>query len=115
VKVNDVEPAAHWGCCTFEPRLSVAPNGRIDVAPLGVVSTDGAAFIAWDDTRNSVGDPQAQDIYLGRVRFPAGNTVFASGPTTHENKLLWSLLGAAVALAVAGAILLAAQRLRRDD
>jgi hypothetical protein len=31
-RVNDVEPASHWGCCTFEPRMSMAPNGRIDVA-----------------------------------------------------------------------------------
>jgi hypothetical protein len=178
VVVNDKEPAAHWGCCTFEPRMSVAPDGRIDVAwydyrndpaydptqksvgnqnrfqdvyysysndggrtwapnvkvtdrmidrklgvhsgnyglkgPIGLTSTDNAVFVAWDDTRNSVGETQAQDIYLGRVRFPEAKSVFASAPASSNNRLLWSLLGAALALAVAGAILLGAQRLRRS-
>jgi len=178
VQVNDVEPAAHWGCCTFEPRMSVAPNGRIDVAwydhrndpaydpkqtrvgnqnryqdvyyaystdggrtwarnikvtdrlidrglgvhsgnyglkgPIGIASTDGAAFIAWDDTRNSVRDTQAQDIYLGRVRFASGDHVFASQAPASDNKALWSLLGAAIALTVVGVLLLAGQRLRRS-
>jgi hypothetical protein len=173
VKVNDVEPASHWGCCTFEPRMSVAPNGRIDVAwydhrndpaydptqtrvgnqnrfqdvyysystdggrswapnvkvtdrlidrklgvhsgnyglkgPIGLASSDLGAFIAWDDTRNSVGDTQAQDIYFSRVRFPTQDAVFATSAPAHENKLLWSLLGAAIALSVAGGLLLAAR------
>jgi hypothetical protein len=176
VKVNDVEPASHWGCCTFEPRMSVAPNGRIDVAwydhrndpaydptqtrvgnqnrfqdvyysystdggrswapnvkvtdrlidrklgvhsgnyglkgPIGLASSDLGAFIAWDDTRNSVGDTQAQDIYFSRVRFPTQEAVFATSAPSHENKLLWSLLGAAIALTIAGVLLLAALRLR---
>jgi hypothetical protein len=178
VKVNDVEPAAHWGCCTFEPRMSLAPNGRIDVAwydhrndpaydpkqtrvgnqnryqdvyysfstdggrtwapnmrvtdrlidrslgthsgnyglkgPLGLASTDAGAFIAWDDSRNSVGDTQAQDIYFGRVRFGAQKTVFATTAPAKVNKLVWALLGAAIALTVAGLALLVAPRLRRS-
>ncbi len=177
VKVNDIEPAAHWGCCTFEPRMGVAPNGRIDVAwydfrndpsydpkqarvgnqdrfqdvyysystdggrtwapnvkvtdrmidrnlgthsgnyglkgPLGLASTDQGAFIAWDDSRNSVGDTQAQDIYFGRVRFQAQTAaVFSTSAPAKENKLLWSLLGAAIALSIAGLALLGAPRLR---
>jgi hypothetical protein len=178
VKINDVDPLAHWGCCTFEPRMSVAPNGRIDVAwydfrndpaydptqssvgnqnrfqdvyysfstdggrswapnvkvtdrmidrklgvhsgnfglvgPIGISSTDAAAFVAWDDTRNSAGDSQAQDIYLGRVRFPTTGAVFATSGQSNNNRLLWTLLGAAVALSVAGLALLGAQRFRRS-
>jgi hypothetical protein len=174
VRVNDVEPAAHWGCCTFEPRMSVAPNGRIDVAwydhrndpaydptqarvgnqnrfqdvyysfstdggrswapnvkvtdrlidrklgvhsgnyglkgPIGLASTDYGALIAWDDTRNSVGDTQAQDIYFSRVRFPTQEQVFATTEATSDNKLLWALLGAAIALSITGLFLLVAQR-----
>jgi hypothetical protein len=176
VKVNDVEPLAHWGCCTFEPRMSIAPNGRIDVAwydyrndpaydpkqtrvgdqnrfqdvyysystdggrtwagnvrvtdrlidrklgvhsgnyglkgPIGIASADGAAFVAWDDTRNSVGDTQSQDIYFSRVRFSTDKAVFASGPPSSSNRLLWGVLGAAVALGVVGLVLLVAQRRR---
>jgi len=176
VRVNDVEPAAHWGCCTFEPRMSVAPNGRIDVAwydhrndpaydptqtrvgnqnrfqdvyysystdggrswaqnvkvtdrlidrklgvhsgnyglkgPIGLASGDHAAFIAWDETRNSVGDTQAQDSYFSRVRFPTGQEVFATTAPESDNKLLWTLLGAAIALSIAGLLLLLAQRVR---
>ena len=180
VRVNDVEPAAHWGCCTFEPRMAVAPNGRIDVAwydhrndpaydpkqtrvgnqnrfqdvyysystdggrtwapnikvtdrlidrnlgthsgnyglkgPLGLASTENAAFIAWDDTRNSVGDTQAQDIYLGRVRFQSGDRVFAttSASSSSRHPMLWgAVLGAGIALGVAGIVLFIAQRTRR--
>jgi hypothetical protein len=171
VKINDVEPGAHWGCCTFEPRMSVAPNGRIDVAwydprndvafdptkprvgqqdrfedvyysystdggrtwaknvkvtdrpidrslgvhagnyglkgPLGIASADNAAYIAWDDTRNSKPDTQAQDIYFSRVRFQEGDEVFASSTKSGDNRLLWALAGAAVGLGVAGLLLLA--------
>ena len=171
VKVNDVDPLAHWGCCTFEPRMSVAANGRIDVAwydfrndpaydpkqaraanqnrfqdvyysfstdggrtwapnvkvtdrlidrnlgvhsgnyglkgPIGLASTDAGAFVAWDDTRNSKPDTQAQDIYFSRVRFQAGDEVFASSTKSGDNPWLWALAGAAVGLGVAGLLLLA--------
>jgi hypothetical protein len=176
IRVNDVEPAAHWGCCTFEPRMGVAPNGRIDVAwydfrndpgydatkksvgqqnrfqdvyysfsidggrtwtpnvkvtdrlidrtlgvhssnyglkgPIGLASTNLGASIAWDDTRNSVGETESQDIYFSRVRFSDQKTVFATASPSHVNKLLWSLLGAAVALGIGGVVLLTTQRLR---
>ncbi len=80
---------------------------------LGLASTDQGAFIAWDDSRNSVGDTQAQDIYFGRVRFQAqAAAVFSTSAPAKENKLLWSLLGAAIALSIAGLALLAAPRLR---
>jgi hypothetical protein len=80
--------------------------------PIGLASGDHAAFIAWDDTRNSVGDTQAQDIYFSRARFPTKDQVFATEARTTDNKLLWSLLGAAIALSVAGLFLLLAQRMR---
>lgn len=80
----------------------------------GVASTDSAAFIAWDDTRNSVGDTQAQDILFRPRPVPDPQAVFATGSTpTKANHLVCSLLGAAVAPAEAGLVLLGAQRLRR--
>jgi len=38
---------------------------------VGVASTDEAAYIAWQDTRNGDATLQAEDIYFAAVRFPA--------------------------------------------
>jgi hypothetical protein len=80
--------------------------------PLGIASTDETAFVAWDDTRNSRPDTQTQDIYLARVRFQAGDRVFATVAESHHTAL-WALIGGAIALGVAGLLLLVGMRVRR--
>lgn len=168
VQINDVVPARQWSCCTFLPRLSVAPNGRLDVAfydprndpffnpetkrnrvydvyysysidegrtwaknvrvtdrgidrsfgpsssaygikgPLGITSTDKAAFIAWDDTRNGSAAVPSQDVYFARARFT--NTVLGAATTSSNDGWAWAVGGVAVGLGVAGLALLIAVR-----
>lgn len=85
----------------FGPR-----RGSID-GPLGLVSTDLAVYVAWDDTRAGNEVTAAQDIYFTRVRWAPAAEVF--GGVTGEGTSPWTagLLGAAVALAVGGLVLVA--------
>lgn len=68
--------------------------------PIGLGSTDGAAYVAWSDSRATQANGDAEDAYFSRIRFaspaPAG---------TARPGWLWGLLGAAVTLAVGGLIL----------
>ena len=117
-------PACVYGNLGSFADVTFGPDGVLYVALSGqragdwqqkiflASSTDAAAFVAWDDTRNSAGDSQAQDVYLGPVQFPTTGAVFATTGRSNNNRLLWSLLGAAVALSVAGLALLGGQRFR---
>lgn len=78
--------------------------------PLGVASTEDAAYIAWDDTRNGNERTMTQDIYFTRVRFADPETIFTGA---ERSGLLWGLLGAGVALAVGGLLLLIGTRVAR--
>jgi hypothetical protein len=173
VQINDVVPARPWSCCTFLPRLSVAPNGRLDVAfydprsdpffnpetkrnrvydvyysystdegrtwaknvrvtdrgidrsfgpsssgygikgPLGIVSTNDAAFIAWDDTRNGSAAVPSQDIYFARARFT--DTVLGAKAPDSDHGFVWGISGVAVGLGIAGLVLLVAVRTRNGS
>lgn len=160
--LNDILPQRTWGFNEMLPSMSVAPNGRIDVAwydwrdditfddsveeptnalqqvyltssndggltwspdirvtdraidrrlgivqanglagPVGLASTDRAAFVAWDDTRNSSEDTGSQDVYFTRVRYaPAGEVFGSTGGDNDE--LVWGIAGFVVALGLAG-------------
>jgi hypothetical protein len=83
--------------------------------PLGVASADYAAFITWPDSRASGATGDAEDAYFTRVRFaapPALPGQVVKGATT-GTKALWAVLGAALALVVAGAVLNVTARRRR--
>jgi hypothetical protein len=71
--------------------------------PIGVASTNQMTLVAWDDSRNALADTQSQDIYLTRLRYGA-----VAPATTSRSPAAWATLGAAIALAVAGAALLIA-------
>ncbi|HEX3542332.1 MAG TPA: hypothetical protein VHT75_18005 [Acidimicrobiales bacterium] len=175
VVINDVQPKRTWACCTFEPNMSIAPNGRIDVAfydyrddpyfdptadgdkqdrvenvyysysndggrtwspnmrvsdrgidrsfgptsgnygvkgPLGITSTNNAAMIAWDDTRNGSVAVPSEDIYFTQARF-SNSVIPATSTPSNNHTLLWSLASAAAALGLAGLVLLAIRWARR--
>ena len=80
--------------------------------PIGVASTDDAAYLTWPDTRASIGDTGTEDAYFTRVRFADAAVV---GSTGGASSLLYGLLGAAIALAVAGVVLFVVGRSRRSD
>jgi hypothetical protein len=85
--------------------------------PLGLVSADQAAFVAWDDTRNGNEGTGDQDIYFTRVRYAPAAEVFGGKTDSGTSPWIGGLLGAAIALSVAGLIFVlgtqAAKR-RRD-
>lgn len=173
VKVNDVDPKRDWDFSDQMPTMSVAPNGRIDIAwydyrndptyktgdtrngfqdvyyaastdggrtwsknrplndrpidrrfgprrtggiygPLGVVSTDKVAYVAWDDTRNGNDQNANQDIYFTRVRYAPAAEAFGAAKRTGVSPWAAGLLGAAIAVAVGGMVVItAAQDLRK--
>lgn len=76
--------------------------------PVGLVSTDALAYVAWDDSRNSTAESQAQDVYFTRVRL-AGAERGDAGTSTGD-KVTWLFLGMGAALVVGGAALLVARR-----
>lgn len=177
IEVNDEVPDREWTYMELFPNLSVAPNGRVDVAwydprndptyepdeddgasnafhdvyyaysddegatwspnlritdrsidrrigswatgdvqgPLGITSTDGAAYIAWDDTRNGTEETQSQDIYATRARHQGADVFFAAGARgAPDERLFGGAMGAGVALLLGGALLLGSARVMRS-
>jgi hypothetical protein len=101
----------------IDRRFGPRPLGSI-IGPLGVVSTDQAALIAWDDTRNGNQTTAAQDIYFGRVRWAPASEVFGGKADTGTSPLVAGLFGAAIALAIGGVLLILGTRAaagRRGD
>ena len=49
---------------------------------MGLVSTDKAAFVAWDDTRNGNSVTTSQDIYFTRVRYAPPAEAFGGDKDT---------------------------------
>ncbi|HTJ75536.1 MAG TPA: sialidase family protein [Acidimicrobiales bacterium] len=158
-KVNDAVPQRQWNYPEEYPSMSVAPNGRVDVAwydyrndptyvagakvnnfqdvyytystdggqtwapnikltdrlidrrfgpstqggirgPVGVASRNGAAYVAWDDSRNGNATNATQDIYFTRARLESPSHIFsASGGTS---RAAWALLGAAIGVVACG-------------
>jgi hypothetical protein len=70
--------------------------------PVGIASTDAAAHFAWSDSRPTGRDGgDAEDVYFTRARFAeAASTAAATGDD--GPRWAWGVLGAGVALGVAG-------------
>ncbi len=81
--------------------------------PLGVASTDKITFVAWDDTRNGNSTTASQDIYFTRARYSPPAEAFAAGEDTGTSPWVAGLLGAAVALALGGLILVVGMQMLR--
>ncbi|HEX3623712.1 MAG TPA: sialidase family protein [Acidimicrobiales bacterium] len=80
--------------------------------PVGLASTDEAAYVAWDDTRNGNPTSGTQDIYFTRARYAPPDRALASGGS-RVSPVLWVLLGAAGALVLGGLALGAVVRWSR--
>jgi hypothetical protein len=82
--------------------------------PLGLVSTNKAAYVAWDDTRNGNDQTASQDIYFTRVRYASAADVFGKADSG-ISPWVAGFLGAAVAVAIGGLIVMtAAANVRRS-
>jgi hypothetical protein len=84
----------------FGPRRQGSING-----PLGLVSTDKVVFVAWDDTRNGNEANAAEDIYFTRIRYAPPAEAFGGETGGGTSAWVAGLLGAAVALAIGGLII----------
>ncbi len=89
-----------------------ATFNNMDVrGPMGLVSTDDVAYVAWADSRPSGDHSDAEDAYFSRVRFAAPSEL--PGAAGGETPWLWAVLGAGIALAVAGLALVVGLRRSR--
>jgi hypothetical protein len=102
----------------IDRRFGTRRQGGI-MGPLGLVSTDRAAFVAWDDTRAGNEATGAQDIYFTRVRYFPPAEVFGGQTGAGTSPWVAGLLGGAIALAVGGGMLVlgtaASRRTRERD
>ncbi|MDP8930920.1 MAG: glycoside hydrolase [Actinomycetota bacterium] len=74
--------------------------------PMGLASTTNGVLVAWGDSRNAVGETQAEDIYATRVRF--GDVMSPTAP--ERSPTAWALVGGGIGLALAGLALLVATK-----
>jgi hypothetical protein len=81
--------------------------------PLGVASANHAAYLTWADTRASNGPFEVEDAYMTAVRHAPEVSAGAEGAPAADGSWLWGVLGAAVALVVAGLVLLLGTRAAR--
>lgn len=82
--------------------------------PIGITSADHATYVTWSDSRASNAEFEVEDAYMTAVRHPsaAAEADAATAPAA-DNSLLWGALGAAVALALGGLVLLVGTRVAR--
>jgi hypothetical protein len=99
---------------TFVDGGEGATFNNIDVrGPMGIASTDSAAYIAWADSRATGREGDAEDAYFSRVRLTAAATGGEAGAGGGP-RWAWVLLGAGGALSLAGVALVAVVRRSRS-
>lgn len=81
--------------------------------PVAIAATNSATFLAWPDSRAASGELEAEDVYTTRVRHEAAGGDLIGAPSAGGTELLWSVLGAGVALAVGGLVLMMGTRIAR--
>jgi len=95
---------------SIDGQLGVTFNNNDVRGPMGVASSDNAAYVTWADSRATGADgTQAEDAYFSRIRYV---DPVALGASDGGRKFTWAGLGAGVALLVGGLALLVASRLR---
>ncbi len=74
---------------------------------VGVASTEDATHFAWQDSRNGDPEAQAEDVYMAKLVHDSSADATGAG----ASRLLWTVVGAAATLVLAGIALVAASRL----
>ncbi len=74
--------------------------------PIGIDSSNEAAYVAWADSRATVGENEAEDAYLARVRFATMPELGAATSSSGGSHLSWAVVGAGAALGAGGVLLL---------
>jgi hypothetical protein len=79
------------------------------MGPIGIASTDGAALVAWGDSRRGTVQLPTEDYYFTSVVYDADQLAAAKSDDS-ERPAAWFALGAAVMLGILGAVLLVVSR-----
>ncbi len=115
---SSVDAGGTWSANTrvtnpsIDGKLGVTFNNNDVRGPMGVASTDDAAYVTWADSRATGAEPSdAEDAYFSRIRY-ADAPGLGTG-AGEPNKVLWALLGAGAALALGGVALVVGTRLVR--
>jgi hypothetical protein len=97
---------------SIDGKLGTTFNNFDIRGPMGIASTDNAAYVTWADSRATGADAtDAEDVYFSRIRYAAVPELGAGGGGF--SRTLWTLLGAAGALALGGLALVLGTRLIR--
>lgn len=97
---------------SIDGKLGVTFNNNDVRGPMGVASSDNAAYVTWADSR-ATGDEatQAEDAYFSRIRY--ADVAELGAGAGESSRVLWALLGAGGALALGGLALAVGTRLTR--
>lgn len=97
---------------SVDGEAGVTFNNQDIRGPIGVASTDGAAYVTWSDARASSGEFDAEDAYFTRLRFDAAEPAAAAAAPAGTG-WLWAVLGGGAGLLVGGLVLVLALRAGR--
>lgn len=84
----------------IDRHIGVWSNNIHSHTNVGVASSDDAAFIAWQDTRNGTPQTDAEDVYFASVGLSGRAPVLASTPAGGSAWPLWAAGAAGAALAM---------------
>lgn len=68
---------------------------------IGIASSDRAAYVAWQDSRNAVGESHAEDVYAAAIWLEGAQPASGSGSTAPP---AWLLVGTGLTLGLGAAI-----------
>ncbi len=100
---------------SIDANIGTTYNNQDHRGPIGIASTERSAYVVWPDSRAGGGEFDAEDAYFTRLRFDTAEPAAATGMSAGSDAgWMWAALGAGVALAVAGLVLVAGVRLGRS-
>jgi len=83
------------------------------MGPVGVASTDAAAFFAWGDSRRGTVQTPTEDWYFTSVVYEADEAGAGVSGSTDSNNVEYFVLGSVVMLGLVGVVLLLVSRRMR--
>ncbi len=90
-------------------KVGISFNNQDIRGPIGMASTNSAAYVSWPDTRaTTASNSDAEDAYFSRVRFSDPAPLGAD--TSGSSGWAWGLGGVGVGLAIGGVVLFALRK-----
>lgn len=99
---------------SIDGRHGATFNNTDTRGPMGIASSNNAAYVAWADSRATVDQNEAEDAYMSRIRFIGVTRLGTTAGSTGASGIAWAVVGAGAALGVGGLLLLVVSRSRRS-